>query len=197
MEAFEAYKTYVALKNHFSSKTYDFIKYNGRTRASRSTFEKRNDKYFFKKLGKHKDLVRFLVSNFIYDDGTTWVGDIVNNEHTDRRYKKHLKVIESISYTLQNDLDRMLDDFDANFAVTDGQHPPLLRLYLKQEINIETLIILDDLVGYMKRWNKRIDEGIIWPMVYLKCKKYRPFFTYDREKCKQIVLQHFEVLQRS
>ena len=50
MEAFQAYKTYVAIKNHFTSKTYDFFKYNGRTKASRSTFEKRNDKYFFSKL---------------------------------------------------------------------------------------------------------------------------------------------------
>ena len=191
MEAFEAYKTYVALKNHFTSKTYDYVKYNGRTKASRATFEQRPDKYFFHRLGKHKDIVKFLVANFVYDDGTTWVGDILNNEQSEKRYRQLVKVSDSLSYIFTNDLDKLHDNFDDNFTVEDGQHPHLLKTYLRHEITIETLIILDSLVGYMKKWNKRIEENIIWPQVYLKCKKYKPFITYDTDKCKKIVLDKF------
>lgn len=191
MEAFQAYKTYVAIKNHFTSKTYDFFKYNGRTKASRSTFEKRNDKYFFSKLAKRKDVVDYLVANFLYTDSTTWVGDFVNSEQADKNYLRMLKIRESISYIFSQDLDKLETDFDDNFQVEEGQHPPILKLYLQDEINLETLIILDDLVSFMRKWNRRITDPIIWPQVYSKCKKYRPFFHYDKDRMRKIVLDKF------
>jgi hypothetical protein len=192
MEALEAYKVYVALKNHFTSKTYDYFKYNGRTKVGARSFEKRTDKYFFHKLAKRKDVVDYLVANFVYDDNVNaWIGNLLNNEHADKCYSQLVKTRESLSYVFTNDIDRLESEFDQNFQVVDGQHPHLLKLYLRHEITIETLIILDDLVGYMRKWNKRIDEGIIWPQVYQKCKKFRPFFQYDRDKMKQIVLDKF------
>lgn len=191
MEPFQAYKTYVAIKNHFTSKTYDFFKYGGRTKASRATFEKRNDKYFFHKLSKRKDVVEYLVANFLYNDSSSWVGDFVNSEQSDKHYYRLLKVRESITYSFSQDLDKLEEQFDSNFQVIDGQHPILLRLYLQKEINLETLIILDDLVAYMRKWNRRITDNIVWPQVYQKAKKYRPFFTYDKDKMKKIVLDKF------
>jgi len=190
MDAFEAYKIYIALKSHFSSKTYDYFKYNGRTRASKTTFEKRADKYFFHKLSKRKDIVDFLVSNFVYN-GDNWVGDLVQNSESEKCYRKLLKVRESLSYIVDNELDKLDTDFDNNFKVIDGQHPKALKLYLQNEISIETLIILDELVGCFKVWNRRIQETVLWPQIYLKCKKYRQFFEYDKNKMRQIVLDKF------
>lgn len=190
MDAFEAYKIYIALKSHFSSKTYDYFKYNGRTRASKSTFEKRADKYFFHKLSKRKDIVDFLVSNFVYN-GDHWVGDLVQNSESEKCYRKLLKVRESLSYIVENELSKLEPDFDSNFKILDGQHPKALKLYLQKEISIETLIILDDLVSCFKVWNRRIQETVLWPQIYLKCKKYRQFFDYDKNKMRQIVLDKF------
>ena len=48
-EGFDAYKTYLALKRHFTS-DYDYFKYNGKVRAGVESFLKRNDKFFFRKL---------------------------------------------------------------------------------------------------------------------------------------------------
>lgn len=192
MDALEAYKVYVALKNHFTSKTYDYFKYGGRTKVGARSFDKRPDKYFFHKLAKRKDVVDYLVANFTYNDNTSaWIGNLLNNNESDKCYLKLIKTRESLSYVFANDLDRLNPIFDANFSIEDGQHPSLLKLYLRHEINIETLIILDDLVGYMSKWNKRIEEDILWPSVYLKCNKYRPFFQYDRDKMRQIVLDKF------
>jgi len=192
MDAFEAYKVYVALKNHFTSKTYDYFKYGGRTKASIKTFEKRPDRYQFHKLAKRKDVVDYLVANFVYDDGSSsWIGNLLNNGQADKNYSQLVKTRESLSYIFSNDLDRLDLEFDKNFLVEEGQHPKLFKLYLRHEITIETLIILDDLVGYMRKWNRRIEDGILWPQVYLKCKKFRPFFQYDRDKMKQIVLDKF------
>jgi hypothetical protein len=191
MEAFQAYKTYVAIKNHFTSKSYDFFKYGGRTKASRTTFEKRNDKYFFHKLSKRKDVVDYLVANFIYNDSTSWVGDFINNEQSDKHYSRLVKVRESLSYVFSQDLDKLDPDFDSNFQVIEGQHPLLLKKYLQGEINLETLIVLDDLVSFMRKWGRRIDDPVVWPQVYFKCRKYKPFFQYDKEKMKKIVLDKF------
>lgn len=190
MDAFEAYKIYIALKSHFSSKTYDYFKYNGRTRASKTTFEKRADKYFFHKLSKRKDVVDFLVANFVYN-GDNWVGDLVQNTESEKCYRELLKVRESLSYIFTNDLDKLDSVFDNNVLVVDGQHPKLLKLFLRNDIHIETLIILNDLLSFMKYWNRNIKESVVWPQVFLKCKKYKQFFEYDRDKMRQIVLDKF------
>jgi len=186
MDGFDAYKTYVALKNHFNSKTYDFFKYNGRSRASRLSFEKRNDKYFFHKLAKHKNLIDFLVANLIVDD--QWVGDIVNNSNAESNYKSMIKVRESLSYTFKGDLDKFSAPLLENFRVEDAQHPIALKLYLEKEIHLETLIIINDLTGVMRAWNRKINDPVVWPSIFLRCKKYKPFLNYDQEKMKKILV---------
>lgn len=187
MDGFDAYRTYVALKNHFNSKTYDFFKYSGRSKASRASFEKRNDKYFFTKLAKRKDVVDYLVANMVYSNDN-WVGDLVNNSDADKNYRSMVKVRESLSYFFKNDLDKFSEPFLDNFRVEDGQHPKALKLYLEKEIHIETLIIINDLTGFMRKWNRSIDDPIVWPSVFLKCKKYRPFLKFDQEKMKSILV---------
>jgi len=49
MDAFNAFKIYMGLKAHFNS-DYDFTKYGGKTRASKSSYLKRKDKHFFGKV---------------------------------------------------------------------------------------------------------------------------------------------------
>ena len=40
----DAYRCYLALKNHFTKDHYDYIKYRGKTRASNEAFYKRKDR---------------------------------------------------------------------------------------------------------------------------------------------------------
>ena len=70
MSAFEAYKEYIALKNHFTKADYDYIKYNGKTGLKYTSFEKRKDKVFFEKLSKIENVCDFLVANFSIDPST-------------------------------------------------------------------------------------------------------------------------------
>ena len=53
-EGFDAYKTYLAIKQHFTS-GYDYFKYNGKVKAKIESFLKRKDKFFFRKLQKRYD----------------------------------------------------------------------------------------------------------------------------------------------
>ena len=65
MTPFEAFSMYIALKNHFTQKRFDYLKYNGKSRMTQKSFDKRKDKIFFQKLAKHEDVQGFLIANFI------------------------------------------------------------------------------------------------------------------------------------
>jgi hypothetical protein len=193
MDGFEAYKLYLALKSHFTSKTYDFFKYQGKVRAKRESFECRNDKYFFQKLAKHKDLTNFLVSIFVYGHRDLWVGDIARNEESEQLYQKWQRIRQSLTYVFMSDLEKFNEDLVSSFIVEDGQHPHALRLLLSDQIHIETFIIMNDLLRFVPLWNKQMVDKIVWPDVRLKCKKYHPFIEYDREICKKIVVDKFDL----
>jgi len=191
MDAFEAYKIYLALKSHFSNKNYDYFKYGGRTKASRKSFESRSDKYFFNKLASKKDeIVNRLVANFI--NGDVWVGDVVNEQESEDRYRAWKKRQDSLSYIFSNELDKLDDNFNNNLQVNDGQHPHLLKMYLKQDVSPETLLIINDLTNVFRYWNKNITDTIIWPHHCFTLKKYRPFFTVDLDRYRSIVLSKFD-----
>ena len=62
---FDAYKSYLGLKNHFTKEKYDYHRYGGKSRASLESFYKRRDRYFFEKLSRQKDdaeVVEFLLA---------------------------------------------------------------------------------------------------------------------------------------
>ena len=141
------------------------------------------------KLAKHKDPRNFLVANFL--EGTTWIGDLAYNEQAQTTYTNWLKRTQSLTYVFQNEITKLDDDLNANFLVTDGQHPVALKLYLKKEISIETLVILIDIVRCYSHWQKNLAEDIVWKEVSHKLSKYKPFLQYDKQKCKKILLDHF------
>ena len=50
MQPIDAYLMYCAMKARFDKGDYDFVKYNGKSKVSRDSFYKRNDRIFFVKL---------------------------------------------------------------------------------------------------------------------------------------------------
>ena len=94
MDAFDAYKIYIALKSHFNS-DYDFNKYHGKTSVTLDSFLKRSDRSFFGRVGrKYKDDTKqFFISNFI-SDPKGWIGnfdDVTYVEYQKRQQKlRHL-----------------------------------------------------------------------------------------------------------
>ncbi len=192
MDPYESYKLYNALKLHFES-DYDAVKYNFKTTVKPQSFFKRKDKYFFAKIAKtyEKDLLEFYVSNFKND--MKYVGDMVNEEG-DRHYQKHKKVMESITYQFQNDINKLYEsnsDFDSLLEAKDNEHPFVIKFWLQDEIELETIVILDSITGFMQRENSKITETIIWPDIYRKITKYKPFVKFDRNKCLSLLKKTF------
>ena len=191
MTPFEAFQKYIALKNHFTQKSYDFHKYNGKVKVRVDTFERRKDRYFFAKLAKNKNIVDYLLANFIDGDMNQWVGDIVTDQQSEKIYKQWKARQESLSYRFTQDLSKLKPDFNDNIIVKDSQHPYLLLLYMQGMVCIETLIILDVLSNCFRYWDKNIQENIIWPNIRKKCDRYKPFMSIDPKKYRKIVVDLF------
>jgi len=82
MEPFEVYRYYLALRLHFTTDKYDAIKQQGRVKASRQAFLKRNDLLAIRRVAEtysDKEVVDFLVSNFTSGDRWGGVFDIEAN----------------------------------------------------------------------------------------------------------------------
>ena len=191
MNGFEIYKIYLAIKLHFTSKnqSYDFHKHLGRTTARLATFTKRRDRYFFHKLSKsynNSTIVDYFLSNFV-SNTNLWVGDIIGKSGDDH-YKQWTKKVEALHYYYEQDLDYMLErkiEFDDIFTSKDGQHPPILKMFLSKRINFETFIILDDILSFTKQLNKNITEKVLWPKLYDRMIRYKPFLKYNVTKYKK------------
>ena len=183
-EGFDAYKTYLALKQHFTS-DYDYFKYNGKVRANVDSFLKRRDKFFFRKLSKKytkDELVNFFVSNFVISDN--WIGNLISQESEDN-YVQFKKRMESLGYTVRNELHFLFDycrdrdlDFNKLLLVEDGNHPLLLKLWLQKKVSIETVIIMDDILRFTRYWDAKLDD-IVWEEKKRLISKYRKFLNYD------------------
>jgi hypothetical protein len=192
MEAIDAYKIYVALKNHFTLDTYDYFKYNKKTNVSYDSFLKRKDKIFFAKLGNRKKdyLENFLVANFIYQTNM-WIGELLSDECEDR-YREWKKRQESLTYHFSNQINFVGEmnkhEFNELFHSIDGNHPKIIRMYFRREISLETLVILDSILKFMIKSDKSINDPIYREVSKL-CKKYQPFLRFDEMKMKSALKQ--------
>jgi len=187
---FAAFALYNALKTHFTSTSYDFFKYNGKTNVYKETFMKHKSKYQFYKLSRKytlEELRNFFIANLVHGE-SNWIGDMLSAEG-EKWYTKHKKVNQSLTYVFENDIIGLLGDDDPEqmLAVIDGQHPNLLREVMSGSIQIETMVILNDIMNFFPMWNRKISDDIIWPNWRLKCEKYTPFINYDKVKFKNIL----------
>lgn len=195
-EGFSAFAIYNAIHLHFTSGSYDYFKYNGRTNVSKESFLRRKDKYQFHKLVRRyslEELKEFYVANFIETE-FKWIGDILGEEG-ESNYKKWKKRKESLSYTYQNDIDFLFDEVDSPgklLSVQSGNYPRLLTYTMQGNICIETLCILNDIMKFFTMWNEKIDDDIIWPSWKRKCQKYLPFIKYDKVKFKNILKEKID-----
>ena len=183
-EGYEAYKTYLALKLHFTKDGYDFHKFNGQTKAKMETFQQRNDRYFFVKAARKygDNIVDFFVSNFIVSK-SHYIKDFSNENYLDRQ-----KRIDGISYYFKIDMEQLMrksqGDFNKIFKITRGQHPILLKTYMAKRVTLETLCVLQDMLNYIKDFDRHITDTIIWPQLKTKILKYKPFVNFNQTKLK-------------
>jgi hypothetical protein len=192
MTGYEAFSLYNSLKLHFSSGSYDYFKYNGKSNISIEAFENRKDKYHFYKLSRQnekEDYIEFLVSNFLIKENL-WAGDLLQEESV-IAYKQRMATIQSLGYKFQNDCQKLKDSVSSpnELLITDGDYPKLLIMTLQKDIHLETLVIMNSIMNFLPMWDKKITDTIRYPEFSRKVKKYTPFLQFDKEKFKSIIMK--------
>ena len=192
ISGYEAFGLYQSLKLHFTTDSYDYFKYHGKTNVTVTAFENRKDKYHFYKLSRKytnkEDLINFIVANLIEDE-KSWVGALLQEE-ADMNFRKRQKVIQSLSYTFENDCKLIFEDCILNpneVLMTDGDYPLLLTKTLQKDVQVETLCILNQILGFFPMWADKINDTIRWPAYRQKCIKYASFLPQDSVKYKLIL----------
>ena len=155
MDPFESYKLYNALKLHLEQDSYDAIKYNFKSNIKPQSFFARKDKFFFAKLQRkyNNDQLRDLfVSNFA-DGEDFWIGNVLTQK-AESVYTEWKARQMKLSYILEQDLKFLLDyynernlDFNSLFVMENG-HPILLQCVLRNDIYVETMVIIDRVLNY-------------------------------------------------
>jgi len=193
MMPFDAYRCYLSMKNHFTKDKYDYHKYRGKSRATVQSFYKRKDRFWFEKLARNKsdqEVVEFFVSNFITctDPGKLWIGEMIKDG--EGRYIEWKKRNQSLSYVFKEETESLFSDgnFDSMFAMDGTRHPQILKEYLRKNISIETLVILDKILGFRENFDSHLKDPV-WETVSMRIKKYSPFLNIDVQRYKKILKQ--------
>jgi|TARA_Y100000033_G_scaffold4936_1_gene4086 hypothetical protein len=192
MMPFDAYKQYLSLKNHFTKEKYDYHKYCGKSRATVKSFYKRKDRFWFEKLARNKDdkeVIEFFVSNFITctDPSKLWIGEMIREG--EGRYTDWKKRTQSLSYIFKEETEKLFDNQDFNYLFsTKTGHPVILKKYLGGDVSVETMVILDKILGYRQEFDKELQDPV-WETVSMRMRKYSPFLNIDVFHYKKILKQ--------
>ena len=183
MQPIDAYLMYCAMKAHFDKSDYDFVKYNGKSKVSRDSFYKRNDRVFFVKLTRKykskQDIQDYLLANFlVHPKG--WVG-----KFDEDNYIQWQRKIQSLSYTFKSEIQSILDS--KLIAVSENTHPKLLKEYLGKRVSLESMVILNSILQFHKVWNVKLEEDYAWKDVYKLMNDYNSFLKFDTKSFKLIL----------
>ena len=184
MNAFEAYKIHVCLKNHFWSK-YDINRWP-------NMFENRYKRGMainiplrvFESVGNGGMPGMFKMICDKYDKEEFIDLSVANAAAGDKKcgmpygieshqiYKEWVARRDRISYTFGQDLE-LICNSDEKLMGSNKHHPVELRLLLGKHISIETVVILDQITPFIDDY---IDDLIIGDTCLL-VKRYEPFVT--------------------
>jgi len=191
MMPFDCYKTFLAMKSHFTKETFDYQKFGNKlSKITLKSFYKRKDRFYFESMVRKypdKDIENFFVSNFVAgsDPQLVYMATIVKTG--EQTYRDWQKRIQSLSYVFKNEAEDLLDGkkVDDVFDCSKG-HPPILKSHLAGKTSLESMIICDRILGYRNNFNKKMDD-VVWKSVSMKMKKYSPFLNIDVFHYKKIL----------
>ena len=189
MQAVDVYLMYCALKAHFQG-DYDYHKFGGKTKTKRESYYKRKDRFFFAKTAvKYEDteVLNYFVSNFIHNRS----GYIAN--FTDKNYETWMNKRAMFYEIFSQEMQPFVKNFEPLFECESGQHPTLLKEYMGKRISLETMIVLDDLVEFSKKWDKELVwDDFVWPDVKKLMNNYKGFLTINTDKYRMKLLKLIE-----
>jgi len=146
-------------------------------------------KFLFHRLArKYRDdeMVPFLVANFVHSDDN-WTKSLLEEE-AEQTYRDWKRRTDSMTKIYSDDLQKIAtkDNFNDLFKVEEGQFPKLLVLFMQNEVTMETMVILNNIFDFIRIWDKKISDDIIYPKISRKIRKYGSFLNVNVDKYKTL-----------
>lgn len=184
------FSLYLTYKNHMEGR-YDAVKYNFNTNISNAAYQKRKDKFFFEKLSKKYTFIQLVVlflSNNIND--SFWVGDI-ESEDCLETYRKFLGNMRKIKSNFVDDIKSLFyfsktKGIDIKDVLYDREKSYLIRLVKHDIIQVETLILLDSIMGILEKYTK---EDLAWNNMIVRYTGYKNLAIIDTEMTKTLFIK--------
>jgi len=134
------------------------------------------------------EIKAYFVANFAEcnDTQSLWIGEIIENG--EKIYTNWLKKSQSLFYLFKTEAEVFInkDSFVELFEIKNNQHPEILKKYFQGAISLETMVILDMILGYVKQFDKKLTDPV-WETVSIRIRKYQPFLNIDVAKYKEIL----------
>ena len=67
-----------------------------------------------------------------------------------------------------------------------------MKEFLGGRLSLETLIVLDELVKFTKKWNQKLKDDIVWLDLKKLMNDYKRFLTIDKNKYRIHLLNLIE-----
>jgi len=207
---YNAWYTYQGIYAHFRSqdRNYDYLKYNGKLKFSgipsmeKSFYKHEHNGNFsmqrkiFTDLGKRftnkEALIFFYLSQF--------TNDIMYPSHFDTEvYDAYVERMNNFYLYFEQDIGKIkafIDSYEILFNdifIVDGiNHPVIMKLSLSKTIGLETVAVLDSLLGFVDDIDSRLDDPL-WNNHSFLIKKYKPFLKLEqyKEKSTEIIKDIF------
>lgn len=188
MNGFEACKIMLALKLHFTTKSYDFSKYNGEVSLTVDGYKTRKDKYFCEKLARkypsRERLIDFASTVYakVSHPKKLWTTDFFKKENIDL-YDSSIAWTDAYEYHFEQELITIIEagidnSNDINWALSIKNIPPIINMFFKGTISLEWLCMFDSLTNLAEDWQNysHIKDDIFFEEFSTRIIRFRPFF---------------------
>jgi hypothetical protein len=186
IEGYSFYKIQHAIRLHFTT-SYDAIKYSGKTKLDKASYENRNDRAIFEKYAKKcvdsKDATEICIANMLIGN-EDWLYE--SSDTAVRTYNKWKKYQTAIVKYVEDDTEKLCDYvrqkkvkkfYDLFETTPNGNRPPVLQLLFTGNILHDTINSYDSINGgkFIKRWLKQYELDPMLSDKLFRLKKYKPF----------------------
>ena len=149
---------------------------------------KRKDRSFFARVARKygESTQDYFISNFVCSP-KGWLGDF-----NETNYNNWIKYKQALTYNFITDMRYLFEQIshlDDIFSLQEGKHPVLLKNFLAKRISLETMVILQGLLNYVKQFDEGMKDDLVWPDNRRLIVKYGAFLNYDKQKCKDQLLK--------
>ena len=160
MDGFTAFRLWVAMKQHFSSKSFNILTNRGKIKCKFETYLARKDYDNFERIAIKFDSIReytvYLASNMMYgNDSMIWdypTGVANYNQYLNRR--RNFKQLIATDLTTLSKVGIDLDD-----GIT------IVRLMTQNQISFETVVVLNTLVKITSMFDKLPQKVMLEPLL--------------------------------